>query len=75
MKCVICKNGETEPGKATVTLDRGGVTVVFREVPGDICDNCGEKYLSAETTDRLLRILDEAVRSGVEVDIRHYTAA
>ncbi len=75
MKCVICKHGETEPGKATVTLDRGGVTVVFRDVPGDICDNCGEKYLSAETTDRLLHILDEAARSGVELDIRHYTAA
>jgi hypothetical protein len=24
MKCVICKHGETRPGKTTVTLDRGG---------------------------------------------------
>ncbi len=75
MKCSICKHGETKPGKATVTLDRGGVTVVFRDVPGNICDNCGEEYLSAETTGRLLKILDDAIRSGVQVDVRQYSAA
>jgi hypothetical protein len=24
MKCIICKNGETKPGNATVTLEREG---------------------------------------------------
>lgn len=30
MKCVICKQGETQPGKVTVTLDQDGATLVFR---------------------------------------------
>ena len=32
MKCVICKMGETQPGKVTVTLDKEGATLVFRGV-------------------------------------------
>ncbi len=75
MKCVICKHGETSPGKGTVTLEREGATLIFKGVPAEICDNCGEKYFDEVTTDRLLQIADEAARSGVEVDIRHYTAA
>ena len=47
MKCVICKNGETRDGAATVTLERGGATVVVKEVPAEVCGNCGEYYLIA----------------------------
>ena len=28
MKCVICQQGETLPGKATVTVERGGATAI-----------------------------------------------
>ncbi|MGH7938508.1 MAG: type II toxin-antitoxin system MqsA family antitoxin, partial [Bryobacteraceae bacterium] len=43
MKCTICKKGETAPGTATVTLERGGLTLVVKDVPAQICDNCGEE--------------------------------
>jgi hypothetical protein len=56
-------------------LERGGVTLVFQEVPADICENCGEEYFSEETTDRLLKLAEEAVRSGVRVAVRQYAAA
>ena len=57
MKCVICKKGETQPGKVTVTLDRDGATVVFRGVPARICSNCGEEYVDGDITASLLSIL------------------
>jgi YgiT-type zinc finger domain-containing protein len=75
MNCVICKHGETQPGRTTVTLTRGNTTVVFRDVPALICDNCGEEYVDEETTSRLLAIAEEAARSGVQVDVRDYIAA
>ena len=75
MKCVICKVGETRPGRATVTLERDGTTLVIKNVPADICANCGEEYVDAETTDLLLRTAEEAVRSGVQVSVRDYAAA
>ena len=36
MKCPICKHGETKHGEATVTLERGGMAIVFRGVPGEV---------------------------------------
>jgi YgiT-type zinc finger domain-containing protein len=75
MKCVICKHGQTQRGSTTVTFVRGNTTVVFRDVPALICDNCGEEYVDEETTSRLLAIAEEAVRAGVHVDVRDYIAA
>ena len=75
MKCVICKHGETSPLGVTVTLERAGVTVVFRNVPAQVCETCGEQYVSDATTSRLLLQANEAARSGVEIEVRSYAAA
>lgn len=75
MKCVICKQGETEPGKATITLERNSTTLVFKAVPAEICTNCGEQYVDEATTVRLLKTSEETARAGVQVDIREYKAA
>jgi YgiT-type zinc finger domain-containing protein len=75
MKCVVCKHGETRPGKTTVTLERGGVTLVVKGVPAQICDNCGEAYVDEEVTRQLLVTADESLRAGVQVDVREFTAS
>jgi YgiT-type zinc finger domain-containing protein len=75
MKCVICKNGETQPGKTTVTLERGGTTLVVKGVPARVCDNCGEAYVDEEVTRELTQAAAEARRAGVQVDVREFVAA
>ncbi len=74
MKCVICKHGETELGTTTMTLERNITTVVFKNVPAEVCDNCGEAYLDEQTTRHLLHIVEEAAKIGVQVDVRSYAA-
>jgi len=44
MKCVICKHGETREGTTTVTFDRDGMTLVVKDVPAQVCTNCGEDF-------------------------------
>ena len=75
LKCVICKSAETLPGKASVTLERGGMTLVFEGVPAEVCQNCGEAYVSAEVSRQLLESAEQASRSGVQVDVREFVAA
>ena len=75
MECLICKVGETQLGRATLTLERNVTTLVIKNVPADICANCGEKYVSSETTELLLKTAEEAVKSGVQVSVRDYVAA
>ncbi|MFW6115919.1 MAG: type II toxin-antitoxin system MqsA family antitoxin [Chloroflexota bacterium] len=72
MKCVICKHGETEAGHTTVTLERGQTLLVFRNVPAQVCANCGEAYVSEEITAQLLKEAEEAVRAHVQVDVREF---
>jgi YgiT-type zinc finger domain-containing protein len=74
MKCVICKNGETRSGSVTVTLERGDTTLVFKGVPAEVCDNCGEEYVDEETTGKLLREATTAAKAGVQVEVRAYAA-
>ena len=31
--------GNTKPGTVTVTLQRGGTTVILKDVPADVCEN------------------------------------
>jgi YgiT-type zinc finger domain-containing protein len=74
MRCTICKNGETKSGKVTVTLQRGETTVIIKEVPAGVCENCGEYYLSDKITERVMAMGEEAVQKGAEVEILRFAA-
>ncbi len=75
MKCTICKHGETQPGTASITLERNNAVIVIREVPGEICDTCGEAYHSEEVTSSLLKQAEQAYYAGIDVEVRHYRKA
>lgn len=74
MKCVVCKQGETVDGFATVTLVRGDTTLVMKGVPAQVCANCGEEYVADDVTARVLEAANAAATTGVEVDVRRYVA-
>ena len=75
MTCVICKHGETKPGTTRMAVERGPTVLVVRGVPAQVCDNCGEAYLSADAVDRLQQMLAVATHSGVQVEVREHIAA
>ena len=64
------QGGETQIGHTAVTLERGGAVLVFRNVPAQVCADCGDAYVSEEATARLLKQAEEAVRARVQVDVR-----
>jgi YgiT-type zinc finger domain-containing protein len=75
MRCVLCRNGETRPGTADKSFSHAGMTLVVKDVPAEICENCGERYFDADVTQELLRIARAAAAEGVVVDVRRYVAA
>jgi YgiT-type zinc finger domain-containing protein len=74
MKCVICKNGDTHSGHVTVSLQRGDSSVIIKNVPAEVCENCGEYYLNEKTTDRILTHAEDAAEKGVELEILRFAA-
>jgi YgiT-type zinc finger domain-containing protein len=69
MECVICKNGTTKKGHVTFTLERNNVIIVFKNVPAMVCQNCGDFYLTSETTKMLFDKASETLEKGVEFEI------
>ncbi len=74
MKCVLCRSGETRPGTVTVTLERGKTVVVVRDVPAEVCGNCGEYYLDSAVGQRVYERAEAAVERNAEVEILRYAA-
>lgn len=75
MKCTICKQGNTLDGFTTVTLQRDERTLVIKGVPAEICENCGEYYLSQEIANRLYQQAEETLQHGAEVEIGRFAAS
>lgn len=74
MKCAICRNGETQPGRVSVTLQRGETTILIKNVSADVCENCGEYYLSEDITEQVLAMAEAAVEHGAEVEVLSFAA-
>ena len=74
MMCALCKHGETGPGKVTVTLQRGQTTVIIKDVPAEVCENCGEYYLDESITEHVLSMAEEGVKKNAEVEIVRFAA-
>ncbi|MDN5870864.1 MAG: type II toxin-antitoxin system MqsA family antitoxin [Nitrococcus sp.] len=74
MKCVICKTGDVADGTATVTLQRGETIIVIKDVPAQVCAQCGEYYLTATMTEQVLAMAEAAVSKGAEVEILRWAA-
>jgi hypothetical protein len=51
------------------------MVLVFKRVPAEVCDVCGEEYVEEQTTTHLLKTAEEAFEAGVQVDVREYVAA
>ncbi len=70
MRCMICGQGDTQPGTATLVLEREGRTVIVKHVPARVCENCGEEYVDEAAAAAALDNAERAVRGGAGVVIR-----
>jgi hypothetical protein len=51
------------------------MTIVFREVPALVCENCGEAFHDEAVTASLLQQAEQAALAGVEIDVRRFAVA
>ncbi|MEO6037627.1 MAG: type II toxin-antitoxin system MqsA family antitoxin [Saprospiraceae bacterium] len=73
--CPICKNGQLESGKVTVTLERGQSIVLLKNVAAQVCNNCASYFLDAATTRLVLQKAEASVQNGAELEVIQMQAA
>ena len=57
-KCPLCR-GELRDGMSTIPFLIGEKAAVIKDVPAEICSDCGEAYLKSSVVDKLESVLDK----------------
>lgn len=63
--CYFCRKGILEDRKVTVDFRWGSKLIVIEEVPAKVCNECGEKYYSAEVSREMEKIATEEKKEKV----------
>ena len=72
--CAFCK-AETESGLSTFTVDLNSCIVVIRNVPSQICPQCGEVYYSTDIMEQLYKLAESVTTVSTEIAIVNYQPA
>lgn len=72
--CTFCK-GDLQDSLTTFTIDLGSCIVIIRNVPSQVCTQCGEPYYSTEVMQQLYKIADSVRNSMTEIAIVTYHPA
>jgi YgiT-type zinc finger domain-containing protein len=72
MICFICNRAETLPGKTSILLERGHLSLTINKVPARVCPHCGEAYADEAVALALLRKAEQLAKAGVKVDAHPY---
>lgn len=72
--CAIC-GGSLRKGRATIPFSLNDKTVIIKDVPAEICGDCGEAFVTGFVADRVDMILDRVEQLDAEVSVVHYKAA
>jgi YgiT-type zinc finger domain-containing protein len=71
--CPLCGGRLVPNQRATIPFVLGKVVVVVKDVPAEVCRNCGEAYLAGIVTDRLLNLLERFAHLPIEVSVTSYS--
>lgn len=74
MICFVCKNGVVKPGRSSYVVERDKHVAVIRDVPAEICSQCGEVYFSADTAEALYEQAERILAKSQEVEITKFAA-
>ncbi|MCW5907687.1 MAG: type II toxin-antitoxin system MqsA family antitoxin [Chitinophagales bacterium] len=73
--CTTCKNGVMEKGTTTVTFDKDNMVIVFRHVPAQVCNVCGDYTIEGDVAKALLQAAKEERAKGHELTVVNYQKA
>lgn len=73
-RCPLC-GGEMKDGVTTIPFLSGDRVTVIKNVPAEICSDCGEAYMKSSAVDKVESLLDRLEELQSEMSVVHYEAA
>jgi len=53
-------------------MERGEATIVFKDVPADVCDTCGEAFVGEDIPEEVYEQAETAIEEGAQFDVRRW---
>ena len=72
MKCFMCK-GTLENKLTNFISDMGNCIIIVKDVPSQVCTQCGEVSYSNEVAEQLEKIVDKMKNAMTEIAVVHYS--
>ena len=71
MNCIMCKS-KLAKSRVNHILDNMGRIVIIKNVPANVCGQCGEYFLDNDTAMRLEEIIREFLNNKAEILVLNY---
>jgi YgiT-type zinc finger domain-containing protein len=65
MICMVCRQQQLIQGFVSIVFNRDKTKLLVDAVPSLICSGCGEAYVNAVTTTKLLELAEHAATFGL----------
>ena len=67
----MCK-GETEKKLVNYLVDIDGTIIIIKQVPANVCVQCGERFFDDDVMENLEKIINEVKKVSMEISIVNY---
>lgn len=71
MTCFYCK-GSSENKLTNFIADLGSTIIIVKDVPSEVCTQCGEVSFSDKVAKRLEQIIEEMKKQNLEIAVTKY---
>ncbi|WAM37147.1 type II toxin-antitoxin system MqsA family antitoxin [Caldicellulosiruptor acetigenus] len=71
MRCPLC-GGELREGRVNHVVDIEGRTIIVKNVPALVCEQCGESYIEDEVAIKLEKIVNKLLENKTEITVANY---
>lgn len=71
MECIMCK-GLTEKKTVNYILDLDNTIIIIKDVPANVCKQCGERYFDNDVMENLEKIVNNLRTVSTEMSVVSY---
>ncbi len=72
MNCIICRQAELIDGFTSIPFERDEFRLLMRNVPAQVCPNCGEALVDEDVAAELLKKTENIFEQGLQDEVRDY---
>lgn len=72
MNCILCKSNLIK-GVVNHIVDLDGHIIIIKNVPANVCKQCGEYFIETDVAMKLEKIIEEVMKNKAEIFVVNYS--